>query len=176
VTGSIMSNARRYGFFGILLLAAVVYPLRNAEAQDRAGYVGQSVIFPVLMEPEMKRGDTAYAIDLSTALSERWFGRASFEFGLEGTNKISVGFGPEVFFRLHSLFKPFAGAQAVYELSPSSEFGVRGYVGVEINLVRLTKIDNLRLTGVTGVLYVFDRHIPNETLFEAIRLGLAWSY
>jgi hypothetical protein len=171
-----MSNARRYGFFGILLFTAAICCPRNAEAQDRAGYVGQSVILPVLMEPETKRGDTTYAIDLSTALSERWFGRASFEFGLQGANRISVALGPEFFFRLHSLLKPFAGAQAVYEVSPSSEFGVRGYAGVEFDLVPLTGIDNLRLTGATGGLYVFNRHIPNEIYFEAIRLGLAWSY
>ena len=147
-----------------------------AHAQDRMGYVGQSVILPYQFHPTSEKGNTTYDLDLGLAITERWFGRTSFEFGLQGVNRISLAIGPEFHFGLASMLKPLITTQAVYTFSPAFEFGVRGAVGVEWDLRFLTGIDNLFLCAQTGVLAILKRHARNQIYWETARLGLSWNY
>ncbi|MFH1017882.1 MAG: hypothetical protein V1798_06855 [Pseudomonadota bacterium] len=171
-----MSKATRC-FWGLLVaLAGVGFSGSRAEAQDRTGYVGQSVILPYQFNPTTGRGDSAYAIDIGMALTERWFGRASVEFALQGAGRIGLAVGPEVYFGLPWMIKPLATVQALYVFSPTSDFGVRGAIGAEWNLKFLTGIDNLRFTLQSGVLAILKRQVRNQIYWETARAGFSWNF
>src|SRR5262249_26041079 len=75
-------------------------------AQDRYFYFGQSILFPIDLEPDSGRGDETYGIDIGYFLTERWWGTLGVETGLRDAKRVALSFGARGYFRLYSSLKP----------------------------------------------------------------------
>lgn len=147
-----------------------------AKGEDRNGFVGASGGWSRQLQPTKQWNDPLFAMDFGVLFSELWGSNASFDFALGESNRISLSFGPMLYFARDFALKPFVYANFIYLLEPTHDIGWRGGVGLEWNLVRLTGQDNLRLYVMSGVHQIMISKAKDEFALDAVRAGLAWNY
>lgn len=148
----------------------------SAAAQDRAGYIGISILTPVTLKPDTKRGDEVFALDLAYFFRDELAGVLTWDFGLENTKRVNLAVGPQVFFFRDSRVKPYFTTRFIYSLDPKNDLGWRLNGGVEWDLRWLTGLDNLAAYTDVGVSQIFARGGPNLVTLELFRAGMSWSF
>ena len=149
---------------------------RVAHSIDRDGFVGVWGAESAQFQPSTDRGDLTYGIDLAYFFVERWAGVLSWDLGMEGTQRVGLAVGPQLFIFLDEPIKPYLSTKLVYSIDPAKGIGWRINVGGEWDLVQWTKINNLRLFFETGLTQLYINDGNDLFAYEVLRAGLAWSY
>ncbi len=147
----------------------------NGFAIERYGAVGTGVAVPTTVEPTTKRGNFLYTIDISFFMDEFWSAILDWDFGLEGEQRVNSGLGPRLFLFREKMANPYVSALFLYSFTPAKDIGWRASLGVEVNLKKLTELDNLRFFAESGAKQFYVDG-PNPLAIEWIRSGLAWSF
>ena len=167
---------------GVALFAGSIlgiFPQVNpcfATAVDRYGFLGNTFSFPMQFEPVKEAKNEAFAIELGTFFSERWAGILAFDFAVKDSDRIALAIGPRVYLALDLRLKPYVGGRFMYLVNTTNDIGGRIQFGLEYDLERLTRMNNLRFTAETGVTGFVQKDIADEMYWDMIRLGFAWNY
>ena len=150
---------------------------RLAQASDyRAAYVGTSLGTFLETQPNRSFRKPVYAIDTAYFVGEQLTVALSWEFELGGSSHIGLAAGSQYYLLLDRSLIPYVSAKFLYQLNREKDLGWRFNFGGEWNLVRWSKIDNLRLYFETGVSQIFRDPQPNLLQFEILRVGLSWNF
>jgi len=131
---------------------------------------------PVEVDPNSGTRGLIYGIDIGASFADQWAGVISWDFGVKTTERIGFGVGMQYFFTERRELKPYASSRFLYVLDPENAVGWRFNVGVEWDLVRMTKQNNLRLYAESGASQIFPDVTPTTWFVEMIRAGLAWNF
>lgn len=161
-----------------LFLGIVFFLLSSATAQihDRMSAFSNSFVIQSQSQNTDNSLSQAYQFDWLFFLDRTMAFNLTWNIGVDDLHRHSISLGINKYFGRFTELSPFIQGHFSYLYSPVSEIGWFAGLGLEWNLKRWTKNDNLRVNTGLGVSHWIIDNSEDIYRVDLLKLGIGWHF